>query len=76
MRLRMSEPGRELIERIHAAGVRAAWSDGELVVGGGVDARPAVIDVVRDSGWKILGVTTEEGRLDELYHDLVDEHAR
>jgi hypothetical protein len=33
-----------------------------------------VLDLVRESGAEIQGLTAEEGRLDEFYRELVEEH--
>ena len=42
---------------------------------GAVSGRPAVLDVIRRHEVDIEGLTTEEGRLDALYRDLVREGA-
>ena len=37
--------------------------------------RPRVLDIVRDTGAEIRGLAAEEGRLDELYRELVEGNA-
>jgi Cu-processing system ATP-binding protein len=45
----------------------------DLVVPGPPAVRPAALDVIRDEGVEIRGLTVEEGRLDTLYRELVGE---
>jgi hypothetical protein len=42
------------------------------VVPGSAASRPAVLEAVRVAGGQIRAVVTEEGRLDDLYRDLVE----
>jgi hypothetical protein len=49
----------------------AGLSGDELIVPGPASSRPAVIEIVRAAHADILGVTTEEGRLDAFYRELV-----
>jgi hypothetical protein len=51
----------------------AVWAADEMIVPGGAALRPLVLDVVRASGVEILGLTAEEGRLDDFYRRLVEE---
>lgn len=51
--------------------------DGEtLVAPCSAAARPALLDALRAAGAEILAFDTEEGRLDELYRELVREASR
>ncbi|HSB61824.1 MAG TPA: hypothetical protein VLI67_08900, partial [Vicinamibacteria bacterium] len=44
-----------------------------LIVPGPAALRPAVLDLVRGAGAEVRGLTAEDGRLDELYRELVGE---
>jgi len=37
--------------------------------------RPSVLDALRTAGAEIAGLTAQEGRLEELYRELVQEHS-
>jgi Cu-processing system ATP-binding protein len=71
MRLRL--PGRpaELLESVRSLAPQALWAADELIVPGGASLRPAVLDLVRNAGAEIRGLTAEEGRLDARYQELV-----
>jgi Cu-processing system ATP-binding protein len=71
MRLRL--PGRPagLLESVRSLAPQALWAADELIVPGGASLRPAVLDLVRNAGAEIRGLTAEEGRLDALYQELV-----
>lgn len=43
----------------------------ELIVPGPAALRPAILDLVRESGAEIRGLTAEEERLDTFYRELV-----
>lgn len=73
MRLRLGTRPAGLLERVRTLAPRASWSAEELIVPGPAALRPAVLDVVRNEGAEIRGLTAEEGRLDELYRELVAE---
>jgi Cu-processing system ATP-binding protein len=45
----------------------------QVIVPGPARTRPAVLDVLRVAGVEIRGLTAEEGRLDVLYRELVEE---
>lgn len=75
MRLRFAERPPGLLERVRTLVPKAAWSGEELVVPGRAAERPAVLDLVRGAGAEVRGLTAEEGRLDELYRELVAEQA-
>lgn len=75
MRLRVGErqPGGRT--RLSTAVPGAAWEGDELVVPGGPAVRPCAIEAVRAAGCELRGLTTQEGRLDELYRELTGERA-
>jgi Cu-processing system ATP-binding protein len=73
MRLRFASKPADLLPAVRALAPRAVWSGEELIVPGPASARPAVLDCVRQAGAEIRGLTAEEGRLDELYRELVGE---
>jgi Cu-processing system ATP-binding protein len=70
-RLRLDGEPADLMERVRRIAPRATRSGAELIVPGGASDRPPVIDLVRESGATIVGLTAEEGRLDVFYRDLV-----
>ena len=73
MRVRLSHCPDTLLREVRLASPRAEWSpaSSELVLPGAAAARPALLDVIRRGGVDIEALTTEEGRLDALYRDLV-----
>ncbi len=71
MRLRLDDEPPGLLARVRALAPDAVWAANELIVPGGAALRPAVLDVVRNAGAEIRGLTAEEGRLDALYQELV-----
>jgi Cu-processing system ATP-binding protein len=73
MRLRFASRPAGLLERVRSLAPRVVWSGEELIVPGPAATRPAVLDRVREAGAEIRGLTAEEGRLDELYRELVGE---
>jgi Cu-processing system ATP-binding protein len=75
MRLRFAARASGLLETVRGLAPKAVWSGEELVVPGPAATRPAVLDAVRHAGAEIRGLTAEEGRLDELYRELVGERA-
>jgi Cu-processing system ATP-binding protein len=75
MRLRFASKPEGLLEAVRALSPRVVWSGEELIVPGPALLRPAVLDRVRQEGAEIRGLTAEEGRLDELYRELVGEKA-
>jgi hypothetical protein len=46
----------------------------DLVTRGPATSRPAVLDILRAAGVEIRGLTTEDGRLDAFYRELIEEH--
>jgi Cu-processing system ATP-binding protein len=73
MRLRLRESVTELLERVRQVAPGAVRVGDEIVVPGPAALRPRVLDAVRGVGGEVLALTVEEGRLDELYLELVNE---
>jgi Cu-processing system ATP-binding protein len=73
MRLKLGSVPPTLHARVSALVPDADWQDQDLVIPGAAASRPAIIEVVRAAGVEILGLTTEEGRLDSFYRELVGE---
>ena len=73
MRVRLDGHPAALLERVRERAPGSSWAGGELLVPGPAAMRPVVLDIVRASGVDIKGLTTEEGRLDTLYRELVKE---
>jgi len=75
LRLRLDNEPPALLERVRRIAPHAVRSGPHLVVPGPASVRPHVIDLVRESGAAILGLTAEEGRLDMFYRDLVGDRS-
>jgi ABC-type multidrug transport system ATPase subunit len=75
LRLRLDNEPPALLERVRRLAPHAVRSGAHLIVPGPASVRPAVIDLVRESGATVLGLTAEEGRLDMFYRDLVGERS-
>jgi Cu-processing system ATP-binding protein len=73
MRVRLAAPSALALARVREVAPSAEWSGEELLVPGAPGTRPAVLDALRAAGAEITGLTAEEGRLDALYRDLVQE---
>lgn len=71
MRVRLAARTAGLLDRIRERSPRALWFGDELVIPGPAAGRPAMLDVIRASGAEINGLTAQEGRLDELYRELI-----
>lgn len=71
MRVRLAAPIEGLLERVCERAPGARWTGNELIVPGSAAMRPQVLDVVREAGAEICGLTAEEGRLDEFYRELI-----
>lgn len=71
MRVRLALPLAGVLERVRAQSPRAYWSGDEIVVPASASLRPAVLDLIRDAGGEIRGLTAEEGRLDAFYRELI-----
>jgi len=75
LRLRLDTAPPGLLDRVRAIAHGAFFAGDELVVPGPAATRPRVLDVVREAGALVRGLTAEEGRLDDLYRELVAEQA-
>ena len=71
LRLRIDNEPPELMDRLRRLSPGATRSGDQLVVPGPACDRPVIVDLVRESGAAILGLTADEGRLDAFYRDLV-----
>jgi len=71
MRVRLGSRSSELLERVRVLAPKAVWAADEIIVPGPAAVRPAVLDLIRETGAEIRGFTAEEGRLDVLYRELV-----
>ena len=71
MRVRLSHRVPGLLERVRERSPKALWFGEELVVPGPASSRPGVLDVVRNAGGEITGLTAEEGRIDQFYLEMV-----
>ncbi len=71
MRVRLRSRSGGLLERVRERAPKAVWFGDELIVPGPAARRPAVLDLIRDAGGEISGLTASEGRLDEFYRDLL-----
>jgi len=73
MRVRLGAFREDILGRVRTIAPRAAWSGDDLIVPGSASARPAVLDLLRIAGAEIRALVTEEGRLETLYRDLVED---
>jgi Cu-processing system ATP-binding protein len=73
MKVRLTECPNGLVDAVRRIAPETAWSDGQLVVRGPATLRPEVLDLVRRTHADIRELTTEEGRLDVFYRELVRE---
>jgi Cu-processing system ATP-binding protein len=71
MRLRMAPLPVDLMARVRELAPGATWSGSDLVVPGPVAGRPRVVAALQAGGAEILAITSEEGRLDSFYRDLL-----
>jgi Cu-processing system ATP-binding protein len=60
------------VQRLHALSSTAQWFGDELIVPASASLRPAVLDAIRGAGGEITGLTAQEGRLDDLYRELME----
>ncbi len=75
MRVRVQGRPARLLDVVRRFSAEAVWSGEELIVPGPARQRPAVLDALRAEGASIAGLTAQEGRLEELYRELVQEHS-
>lgn len=71
MRVRLAGRPPGLLDRVRARSSKALWFGDEVIIPGAAAARPAMLDLIRSAGGEIIGLTAQEGRLDEFYRDLV-----
>lgn len=71
MRIRLARRVEAVLERVRERSPQSQWLGDELVVPGPASARPAILDCARDAGAEIVGLTAEEGRLDQFYRELI-----
>lgn len=72
MRVRLGRPAADLFERVRAVLPQAMLDGDTVVLRGGAASRPAVLELIRGVGAEITELTTEEGRLDDFYRELVE----
>ena len=70
MRVRLEARVGGLLERVRERSPEAVWFGDELVVPGAASIRPVVLDLIREAGAGIRGLTAQEGRLDSFYREL------
>jgi Cu-processing system ATP-binding protein len=73
MRVRASGVAEEALARLRAVAPGSEMRGGELLVPGAPSLRPAALDALRAAGVEVLGLTADEGRLDEFYRELIGE---
>ena len=71
MRVRLEARVGGLLERVRERSPEAVWFGDELVVPGAASIRPVVLDLIREAGAGIRGLTAQEGRLDAFYRELI-----
>ena len=74
MRVRLRARVAGLLEDLQRLSPQAQWEDSELIVPGSAATRPAHLELIRTAGGEITGLTSEEGRLDDFYRELVESH--
>lgn len=71
MRVRLGASIEGLLPRLRPLSPDASWRGAELILPGPASARPAMLDLVREAGGDIRGLTAEEGHLDQFYRELI-----
>lgn len=71
MRVRLAHRIHGVLERVRTQSPQAVWFGDELVIPGRASDRPAMLDLIRNEGAAITGLTAQEGRLDHFYRELV-----
>jgi|CXWL01.1.fsa_nt_gi Cu-processing system ATP-binding protein len=71
MRLRVPTLDPLTLEALRIAAPGAGFEDGELQVRGPATMRPRLIELILARGHHILDLVAEDGRLDDLYRELV-----
>jgi Cu-processing system ATP-binding protein len=75
MRVRVNRLDDRTLQQLRLLDPTATVAAGELQICGRAALRPQVIAVLRDAGSEVVDFTTQEGRLDDLYRTLMEEHA-
>jgi Cu-processing system ATP-binding protein len=75
MRIRLQAVTRQTLSAAQEACAAATLDGDDIVVPGSSALRPVVLERIQAAGGLVTGLTTEEGRLDMLYLELVKEHA-
>jgi Cu-processing system ATP-binding protein len=73
MRVRAASVPAGVPEQVRAVAPGAHVEAGEIVIPGPPSLRPAALDACRLAGVEIRGLTTEEGRIDAFYRELIGE---
>jgi Cu-processing system ATP-binding protein len=73
MRVRLEAVEPRLVDAAREVCAAATLDGDTLLVPGESALRPIVLERLRAAGAVVIGLTTEEGRLDVLYHELVRE---
>jgi len=71
MRLRVPTLDETMLASLRMVAPDATLADGELVVRGGAGLRPRVIELILARGHQIVDLVAEDGRLDDLYREMV-----
>ena len=74
MRVRMRTIDDGTLAQVRAIDAETAWNGGELIVSGRATLRPRVLEVLQRAGAEIHDLTTQEGRLDDIYRACVERH--
>ena len=75
MRVQASGVNEEALARLRAVAPGAEVRAGEVLVPGEPALRPVALDVLRNAGVEVRGLTADEGRLDQFYRELIGESA-
>jgi Cu-processing system ATP-binding protein len=71
MRVRLGPKQPAVLDRVREIAPQARWIGDDLMVPGSTDTRLRALDAVRALGIEVLGLSAEEGRLDEFYRAVV-----
>lgn len=74
MRLRVPTLDEAMLAGLRMVAADATLADGELVVRGAAGLRPRVIELILARGHQIVDLVAEDGRLDDLYREMVCPH--
>jgi len=73
MRVRLAAQPSTLLAEMRRLAPGARFERDEVVIPGPPAVRPAALDIIRQTGTEIAGLTAEEGRLDTFYRELIGE---